>query len=163
MIVLQALLMTGVAEADIRTYPLDARSVYTVTVGVGQPTTCVFPGIIKGLVGANVSMKPEDNPGILLSHAEGTEYFSVRPLKENAAGALNVMFKGQVYPFAFVCGSKPDQAVILLEEAVIGSRRTTIDAAALREFLQRAKQDERLRALYPAVETGVQRTTPGTV
>jgi hypothetical protein len=87
MIMVQALLIAGVEAAEIRAYPLDERSVYTIRLAKGEPTTCVFPGPLKALVGANVSTKVDDAPGILLSHEAGTEYFSLRAVKDDAPPA----------------------------------------------------------------------------
>lgn len=112
--------MAQAAAAEIRSYPLDERSVYTVRLSREEPTTCIFPGALKAIVGANVSTRIEDNPGVLLSHEAGTEYFSLRALKENATGALNVLFRGRVYALAFATATEADRAVMFLDEPFAG-------------------------------------------
>lgn len=142
MIVVQALLMLGVRASEIRIHPLDERSVYTIRLSREEPTTCVFPTPLKAIVGANVSQRLEDNPGILLSHEVGTEYFSLRLLKDGAAGALNVMLRGKVYALAFVPAAEPDRAVVFIDEPPVG-REPPLTAEALRGLVERAKQVER--------------------
>ena len=161
MIMVQALLMAGVAPAAIRSYPLDERSVYTIHLGKDEPTTCVFPADIKALVGANVSTKPEDAPGILLSHEPGAAYFSLRALKDNATGALNVLFRGHVYALAFVTGGEPDQAVVFLDQPRAGEKHQPASPEILHDLLERAKQHDRLRTQYPSMKSALDRVQPG--
>ena len=85
LILIHAVAAAHAVAAPTKSYPLDERSVYTVRLSREEPTTCVFPGALKAIVGANVSTKIEDNPAVLLSHEAGTEYFSLRALKENAS------------------------------------------------------------------------------
>ncbi len=163
MIMLQALLIAGVDASQIRAYPLDERSVYTIRLGKDEPTTCVFPAAIKALVGANVSTKADDAPGILLSHEPGTEYFSLRALKADATGALNVVHRGRVYALAFITGDNPDQAVIFLNEPLAGGTRELPPLENLRALLERAKQLDRLQNQYPGMASKIDRAQPGTV
>lgn len=163
MIMVQALLIAGVEASQLRAYPLDERSVYSIRLSKGAPTTCVFPGPIKALVGANVSTKVDDAPGILLSHEPGTEYFSLRALKDDATGALNVIHKGRVYALAFVTGESADQAVVFLNEPLVGGSCEPLTPEALRALLERAKQLDRLQDLYPEMTTRIERAQPGNV
>lgn len=163
MIVVQALLMMGVQASDIRAYPLDERSVYTIRLAQNEPTTCVFPGPIKALVGANISSKREDRPGILLSHEPGTEYFSLRALQPDAVGALNIVFRGKIYALAFVTGTEPDQAVAFLDQPLVGAARAAPARETLQTLLDRAKQLGRLQNQYPGMASRIERAQPGTV
>lgn len=157
MIAVLALLMIGVRAADIRTFPLDERSVYTVRLNKEEPTTCVFPAPIKAIVGANVSAKAEDNPGILLSHEPGTEYFSLRPLKENASGALNIVLRGKVYVLAFIAASEPDRAVVFLDEPLVGGSVRKTETELLRGVVERAKQLDRESGYPPGMASRFER------
>jgi hypothetical protein len=161
MIMVHALLMAGVSAAEIRSYPLDERSVYSVRLSREAPTTCVFPGALKAMVGANVSTRPDENPGILLSHEGGTEYFSLRSLKENAAGALNILYQGKVYALVLTTGVEPDRAVVFLNAPVAGGTTAPASTEVLRPLLERTKQIERgaIAGMSPAVE----RALPGNV
>lgn len=163
MIMVQALLIAGVDAADIRAYPLDERSVYTIRLGKDQPTTCVFPGPIKALVGANISGKTDDQPGILLSHEPGAEYFSLRALKADATGALNIVFRGKVYALAFVTNAEVDQAVVFLDQPLVGLSRPALAQADLQGLLERAKQLDRLRNQFPGIAARIERAQPATV
>lgn len=75
LILIHALAAAHAVAAPTKSYPLDERSVYTVRLSREEPTTCVFPGALKAIVGANVSAKIEDNPAVLLSHEVGADYF----------------------------------------------------------------------------------------
>lgn len=163
MIVLQALLMLGVRAADIRVYPLDERSVYTIRLGREEPTTCAFPAPLKAIVGANVSASVDDDPGILLSHAPGTEYFSLRRLKDGANGALNVMLRGKVYALAFVAADEPDRAVIFLDEPLADGRTRVPEPGTLQALLERTKQQGREVAARPGMSPALETAKPGTV
>lgn len=163
MIVLQALLMFGVRAADIRVYPLDERSVYTIRLSREEPTTCAFPAPLKAIVGANVSTEVTDDPGILLSHAPGAEYFSLRLLKEGAAGALNVMLRGKVYTLAFVPADEPDRAVIFLDEPLAGERPRPPEPRTLQALLERTKQHCRDVPAMPGMAPALESAAPGTV
>ena len=163
MIMVQALLIAGVEASQIRAYPLDERSVYSIRLSKGEPTTCVFPGPIKALVGANVSTKADDAPGILLSHEPGTEYFSLRALKDDATGALNVIHRGRVYALAFITAESADQAVVFLNESLVGAPHEQPAPENLRALLDRAKQLDRLKNLYPGMTSRVDRAQPGNV
>jgi len=163
MIMVQALLIAGVEASQIRAYPLDERSVYSIRLAKGAPTTCVFPGPIKALVGANVSTKADDAPGILMSHEPGTEYFSLRALKDGANGALNVIHRGRVYALVFVTAESADQAVVFLNEPLAGGAQEPPAPDALRALLERAKQLDRLQSLYPEMTAQIDRAQPGNV
>lgn len=161
MIMVQALLVAGVPAAEIRSFPLDDRSVYTVRLSTGEPTTCVFPGALKALVGANVSTKAEENPGVLLSHEPGTEYFSLRALQEKATGALNIMYRGKVYALAFITQAEPDRAVVFLDQPVAGGTGPQPATETLRALLERAKQHGRKVTPVPGMTPALASTEPG--
>lgn len=163
MIMLQALLMIGVRASEIRTYPLDERSVYTVRLSKEEPTTCVFPAPLKAIVGANVSTKVEDAPGILLSHESGTEYFSLRLLKDGANGALNIVFRGKVYALALVTAAEPDRAVAFFDEPLTGGTAQALAPDSLRALVERAKQLDRADAMFAGMASTLEHARPGHV
>ena len=129
-----------VIAAPTKSYPLDDRSVYTVRLSREEPTTCVFPGALKAIVGANVSTRIEDNPAVLLSHEAGAEYFSLRALKENASGALNILFRGRVYALGFTSAAEADRSVVFLDEPLNGGATKKLSTETLRALIERARQ-----------------------
>ncbi len=161
MIMVQALLVAGVPAAEIRCYPLDERSVYTVRLSKDEPTTCVFPAPLKAIVGANVAQSAAEGPGILLSHEAGAEYFSLRLLKEGANGALNVVLRGKVYALAFVAAAEPDRAVVFLDQPVAGPVPQPLSPEVLATLLERTKQHG--RAASSGMTQKVESATPGNV
>lgn len=163
MIVVQALLMVGIAEADFHIHPLDGRASYQVRVSRTEPTTCVFPGPIAALEGGNVSMRAEDDPPVLLSHQPGTNFFSLRALKDDARAALNVIYRGRVYALTFVGAAEPDRAVIFEEPSVpaaVPMKPATADA--LPGLLSRARNHDLIVAQYPMLAAAAERAKPGT-
>jgi hypothetical protein len=155
------LIAIGTAS-EIRSYPLDERSIYTIRLNRDEPTTCVFPAPIKAIVGANVSAKAEDNPGFLLSHEAGAECFSLRPMKDGATGALNILLRGKVYALSLVGGPQPDRAVIFLDEPLAGGARK-VPEETLRALVERAKQADRGPAQPASMMSRFDRAQPDRV
>ncbi|MEY4940511.1 MAG: hypothetical protein RIQ93_2246 [Verrucomicrobiota bacterium] len=163
LILLHALAAAHATAAPTKSYPLDDRSVYTVRLSREEPTTCVFPGALKAIVGANVSTQIADNPAVLLSHETGTEYFSLRALKENAAGALNILFRGQVYALSFTTGSEADRAVVFVDEPLNGGAARKLPPEILRALIERARQQDRPAAQSSGMQVFTDRIQPGIV
>lgn len=158
-----ALLAPAASPAAIHAYPLDARSIYTIRISREEPTTCVFPGALTALEGANVSAKPEDAPAVLLSYRPGTEFFSLRALKDGAAGALNVVFRGRVYVLCFVTGGETDRAIEFFDQPLPGAEHRTLPPDALRTLIEHAKHHARMTAQFPKIASTIERAEPGNV
>ena len=158
-----ALALAATAHAAIRAYPLDERSVCAIRISRDEPTTCVFPGPLTALEGAGVAAKADDTPAVLLSYQAGGAFFSVRALRENASGALNVIFRGKIYALSFVTGGETDRTVTFLDEPLVGASHRAPDNAAIRILLERSKQREKILAQYPALVSTIARAEPGSV
>ena len=158
-------LCAGPAHAAVRSYPLDERTVYSVRIGREAPTTCVFPGAPTALEGAGVSTKVEDGAAVLLSHQPGADFFSVRALRADAAGALNVVFRGKVFVLSFTTGTEPDRVVRFLDEPLAGASPipTPPSPDQLQKLVARARQAARLASQFPALASAVERAAPNTV
>jgi hypothetical protein len=161
MIVVQALLIAGVPASEIRTYPLDEHSVYTIRLGKDEPTTCVFPARVTALEGAGISSRPEDHPPVLLSYQSGQEFFSLRPLQDHTTAALNVIYGGRIYVLRLTTGAEPDRAVVFLEQPLAGQGGRPLGILALRALFDRAKYDGRIEAQYPELSSNIARARPG--
>lgn len=146
------------AGAAVRSYPLDERSVCTIRIGRDEPTTCVFPGAVSALEGANLSVKPEDAPPVLLSYQAGASYFSVRATQPDAAAAANVLFRGRIFALRFQTGGEPDRTVTFLDAAAPAPA-----PEALRALVARARNFDHTVALYPALVPAIAYATPRTV
>jgi hypothetical protein len=155
---LAVLLLPAEGNASVRTYPLDARTVYTIRLGRDVPTTCVFPGPISALEGANVGLKPDEAPAVLLSFQPGAAYFSLRAQKDGAGGAMNVIFRGQVFVLSLVCGPDADRSVTFLDEPMVGGERRPATPEVLRGLVKRARHETRLANLFPALASTIERT-----
>ncbi len=151
---------SAAGAAPVQRYPLDARSVYTVRVGTGAPTTVMFPGPVAALDGAGLSAKSEDAPPVLLSHREGETYFSVRALRPDAEAAANVVFRDRVYALVFTAAAEPDRTVTFYEptgEVTKAGRRRPERLLAL---LDQAKRHAEIAAQYPALAQRIERGEP---
>ena len=163
LILIHAVAVAHVGAAPTKSYPLDERSVYTVRLSREEPTTCVFPGALKAIVGANVSTRIEDNPGVLLSHEAGTEYFSLRALKDGAAGALNILFRGRVYALSFTTATEADRAVVFVDEPLNGGTPRKLSSEILRALIERARQQDRPAEHFSGMQVFTDRAQPGSV
>jgi hypothetical protein len=158
-----ALAVGSFAHAAIRSYPLDERSVCTIRIGRDEPTTCVFPGPLTALEGAGVAAKADDTPAVLLSYQAGAVFFSVRALRDNASGSLNVFFRGKIYALSFTTGGETDRTVTFLDEPLVGANRRPPDFSTIRALFERAKQREKILEQYPALVSSIARAEPGSV
>ena len=163
LIVIHAVAAAHVAAAPTKSYPLDERSVYTVRLSREEPTTCVFPGALKAIVGANISVRSEDNPAVLLSHEAGTEYFSLRALKDNAAGALNILFRGRVYALSFTTAAEADRTVVFVDEPLNGGPARKLSSEILRALIERARQQDRRAPQCAGMQVFTDRAQPDIV
>lgn len=163
LILFQTVAAVHAAAAPTKSYPLDERSVYSVRLSREEPTTCVFPGALKAIVGANVSTRVEDNPAVLLSHEAGTEYFSLRALKDNAAGALNLLLRGKVYALNFTTAAEADRVVMFLDEPLNGGTPRKLSPEILRALIERARQQDRPAAHFSEMQVYTDRAQPGIV
>lgn len=141
--------VAGGSRAAIRDYPLDERAVYTIRVGTDEPTTCLFPEPLAALESANLSAKAEDNPPVLLSHASGASYFSVRALRPGATAAANVLLGGRAYALYFIADGEPERIVRFRTGPIAPSMQLW------RELLRRARGTEpgaaRMADVRPAI------------
>lgn len=158
--------VAGPAETSvIRSHPLDAGTVYRIRLSRGAPTTCVFPGPLSGLEGANVSPNAADNPPVLLTHQEGANHFTLISLRDEATAALNVLYQGRVYVLDFVAGESADRIVTFLDQPLTGPapKPQRLSQAALRGLLDRARQHTRLTGNTPGVSPVYDYAEPETV
>ncbi len=159
-------LLGTVAVADAaptQSYPLDDRSVYTLRLSREAPTTCVFPAGVTAIIGANTSTKIEDNPAVLLSHEAGSEYFSLRALKDDAKAALNILFRGRVYALSLTTEGEADRAVVFLDEPLTGGGPRKLPADALRALIERARQRDRATFALPGMDVMTDRAEPTSI
>ena len=152
-------------SSPIKSYPLDERTVYNVAVSQDEPTTCVFPEKLTALESANVSLKPDERPAVLMSYQPGAPFFSVRALRPDAHAAVNVVFHGKVFVFNFATAVAPDRAVTFFDAPLAGPPRVNRPATPeiLKSLIESAKNFARLREQYPALTQTIDHATPGTV
>lgn len=161
--VIPALAAAQAGGGPMRSFPLDERSVYTVRLSREEPTTCVFPGSLKSIVGVNVSTRAEDTPAVLLSHEPGTDTFSLRALQDNATGCLNVLFRGRIYVLNVVTEATADRAVMFLDEPLTGGGARKVSAETLRALVENARQQDRSAAPGGQMQRHTDRAQPGLV
>lgn len=141
----------------VRTYPLAAETVYTVTLALDEPTTCTFPGPLTALDGANVAPQPGDGVVVLLSYQPGRNFFSVRAAREGAKGGLNVVYRDKVYALRFIVGPDPDRSITFREKP------PQLTPEQLSSFVERAKFFPWQTGRYPALTESVEHVLTGRV
>lgn len=150
--------------AQVKRYPLDERASYLITIGTDAPTTVVFHSAIGALDAVNVGAKAEETPPVLLAHAPGAAFFTVRALKPDAMAAVNVLVQGRAYALSFRAGAAVDRTVTFTEPSGGKSLTTTrLTPARSLNLLDRAKAWPALALQYPAIAAQIERGTPGNV
>lgn len=119
-------------RASVRTYPLDPRTVTTITVSPDEPTTCVLPSAPTALEGAGVAAQPGEEVGVLLSYQPGQNFFSLRALRPDAKAGLNIVWQGRVIALRIITGAGADRSVLFQgdpPEKPVGELRELLDRA----------------------------------
>ncbi len=165
LLIISLAVAASLGASPVKRYPLDDRRVYALRLSPEAPTTILFPGPLTALDGAGVSVRPEDNPNILISHQSGTAFFSVRALDPNATGAINAVYRDHVYAITLTTGSPPDRTVTFVEASSDNPRQQDIPFSPdrLLSLLDRAKHYRSLAEHYPALVQSIERVTPRTV
>jgi hypothetical protein len=103
------LLISGMVNAEelkeVISYKLDNKRVYPITTYLTRGvTTVMFPGQIEGIAAGNVAMNTVQHnvDGVpvcdfLMSFQPGNYYFSIRALKSEASGTLNIVYGRNTY------------------------------------------------------------------
>lgn len=150
------------AEA-IHQNPLDERIVHVIRISRDEPTTCLFPGALTALEGANLSTQSGDTPPVLLSYQPGASFFSVRALRDNARASVNVVFRGRAFALTFESAGAADRVVSFQDDASLSVPAPAPAAATpaiLRSLVDRAKHHDLIAAQYPALTRNVERAAP---
>jgi len=163
-LILCVLFAASLRATPVKRYPLDDRRVYALHVSTATPTTIIFPGPVTALDGAGVSVRPEDNPGILISHQSDSAFFSVRSLQADASGAVNVIYQNRVYALSFTTDGEPDRTLTFYEPEKGEPRidTTQLNPDRLLSLLDRAKDFAAIAQHYPVLTQSIERITPGT-
>ena len=86
---------------------LNADEVTVVPTAPGITTTLVFPGRVEAMDGVGVSTDPNAEGALFnLSHAEGSDTFSITPLKPDARTNINVRVGENVFVVLFLVDAK---------------------------------------------------------
>jgi hypothetical protein len=152
-----------VTAVPVKHWPLDDRATYPVRLGTDAPTTIAFPGPLTALEGANVSARSEESPAVLLAYQTGANFFSLRALRPDAAGAVNVVFRGKIFALTFTTGPEPDRSISFREGPAGGERSPRSAAALWLSVLDRAKKHAALVEQYPALAQNIERIAPKAV
>ena len=98
------------ARPVIVRHTLNPDAVTVVPTAPGITTTLVFPGPVEAMDGVGVSADPNAEGALFnLSHAEGSDTFSITPLKMEARTNINVRVGEHVYVLLFL--SDPERAL----------------------------------------------------
>jgi hypothetical protein len=146
-----ALAQTAPNYKAIKQFPLDDRTVYQIKVGKNQATTIMFPSSISALEGANVTIDPKYPGPVLLSHANGRYFFSLRAMQEPASANLNVVWNRKTYVLEIQTDPEPFNSVTFYEPAEPGptSQKDSLGPIRLLGLLDKAKAYHLIQSQYP--------------
>jgi len=95
----------------IRQFPLDDRTVYEIKISRREPTTIMFPSAIEGLDVADVTADPAVPAPVYLHYTKERYYFTVRALRDQAEGRVNVIWHRKTYVLRLETDAHPFNAV----------------------------------------------------
>ncbi len=171
------LLLSGMLHAaektkhkEIVAYKLDKKRIYPVnTYFTRGVTTVMFPGQIEGIAAGNVAMNTvhynvDGSPSsdFLMSFQPGNYYFSVRALKAEVSGTVNIIYGRNTYILKLQ--ENEDKAMSSVsfsgeegEDGLASERNFRPPSiAVLKGLLDKAKSFELLKKKYPGAVSQVQ-------
>jgi hypothetical protein len=151
LLTVSAFAQTGPNYKAIKEFPLDDRTVYQIKVGKNQVTTIMFPSAISALEGANVTGDPKNPADVLLSHANGRYFFSLRALQEDVSANLNVVWNRKTYVLEIQSDDQPFNSVTFYQPAEPGSayQKQGLSPDRLLGLLDKAKAYHLIQSQYP--------------
>lgn len=150
------LCLSGRAQQNetIKQFELDEYTIRKIFVHFDKGvTTFMFPTALTGIYGSNVTANTEQQGDFLLSYAPGNYYFSVRALKKNAEGSLNVIYNRKTYVLHLRQDDKesPAGSVTFFTGKGTGGRSSpkTVPPSILLSVLDKARTYHLLKKYYP--------------
>jgi hypothetical protein len=141
--------------------PLNQNEPSVIKLGTRGITTIEFPSKIEALdgFGFNVNPAPDGSDLFQISFNKGTNFLSLKAMKESVEGNLTVVLDGKVY--SLFCKSVDDPVFVVIFEGGSGRRTTSPDAvlaknkpispARLLGFLDKIKAFPALKVSAPEI------------
>jgi len=152
---------------EIITYKLNNKRVYPIkTYFARGVTTVMFPGQIEGIAAGNVAMNTvkhnvDGSPAcdFLMSFQPGNYYFSIRALKENSSGTVNIVYGRNTYILKLQENEATAMSTVTFSDGENGedSERNwnPPSIAVLKGLLDKAKSFDLLKEKYPGAVSQV--------
>lgn len=141
---------------------LQPDATYHVGIAPHIPTTVMFPAPGLGFQGVGLMQASELTPQpVQIEHTSGTNYFTVRAIKEEARSDLNVIYEGRIYAFVFTLSDEPTRALTLMRPPAAprgnaAARRTArVSVSRLVELLDEAKAYDLIASAYPGYQRNI--------
>ena len=168
------LLISGVAHAaekhkEIVTYKLNNKRVFPINTYLDRGvTTVMFPGQIEGIAAGNVAMNTvkhniDGSPScdFLMSFQPGNYYFSIRALKGESSGTVNIVYGRNTYILKFQENEDKAMSTVTFSDSDGENGEDSEhnwnhpSMAVLKGLLDKAKSFDLLKEKYPGSVTQV--------
>ncbi|HCE46782.1 MAG TPA: hypothetical protein DET40_24810 [Lentisphaeria bacterium] len=148
-----------------RQIELDEYSVHRIKVGFDKSvTTVMFPSALSAIAGANVVTDSATASGdFLLSYLPGNYFFSIRALKKNARGSLNIVYNRKTYVIELEeSAEEPSGSVTFISsKSSSRNRKKSVTSSVLLSLLDKAKAYALFKKHHPEAIADVQYVKSG--
>lgn len=147
-----------------RQIELDEYSIHRIKVGSDKSvTTIMFPSALSAIAGANVVTDPGATSGdFLLSYLPGNYFFSVRALKKDAKGSLNIVYNRKTYVLELEESVEPSNSITFVSsKSSSRSKKKSVRPDVLLSVLDKAKAYALFKKHHPEALADVQHVKSG--
>jgi hypothetical protein len=166
LLLLSSLLQAAEKPKEIITLQLNPQRVYLIdTYLTNGVTTVMFPGQIEGIAAGNVAMNEvhynvDGSPAcdFLMAFKPGNYYFSIRALKPEVSGTVNVIYGRQTYILKFRENETQAMSTVTFSDENQAEEEHNYrppSVAVLKGLLDKAKSFNVLKEKYPAAVSQV--------
>ena len=161
-------LYAGNKLKEIVTYQLNSKRIFTIKTYLSKGvTTVMFPGQIEGIAAGNVALNKvhhnvDGSPicDFVMSFKPGNYYFSIRALKQDATGTLNIIYRRNAYSLKLHENEENAMSTVNFSDSGkvgMGAERSyrPPSIAVLKGLLDKAKSFDVLKKKYPVAVSGV--------
>ncbi|MFZ2654535.1 MAG: hypothetical protein WAX69_06425 [Victivallales bacterium] len=158
------ILSFALSAQTTRQIELDEYSVHRIKVGFDKSvTTVMFPSALSAIAGANVVTDSSAVSGdFLLSYLPGNYFFSLRALKKNARGSLNIVYNRKTYVIELEESAEPSNSVTFVSsKSSSRNKNKSVMPSVLLSLLDKAKAYTLFKKHHPEAIADVQYVKSG--
>lgn len=158
------------SSKELVLYRLDNSRVFKINTYLNRGvTTVIFPGAIEGIAAGNVAMNKVENyeldgtpsTDFLLAYQPGNYYFSVKALKSEAIGTVNIVYGRRAYTLRLMENETEPMSTVTFssregQQGEAQRNYTPPSLAVLKGLMDKAKAFDSLKDKHPAALSNVQ-------